>query len=120
MKKLSDYQGEEAIDLWMDLLDPLAEILSDKKVAEAFRSNKSYMQKAKAILSAHKKETEEILLRIDPEPLNGLNIVLRLIDIITDIGKHDEIKSFFEFAEQEKAEKISSISVTESTEAEEN
>ena len=34
MKRLSDYQGEEAIELWADLLDPISDILTDKEKLE--------------------------------------------------------------------------------------
>ena len=116
MKKLSDYKGEDAIDLWADLLEPMSDIFSDAEVAKVVASGASKMMIAKTILKTHKKEAEAMMLRIDPEPLNGLNIILRLIAILADIGEHEEIKSFFGFAEQESEEGKSSISVTENTE----
>ena len=115
MKKLSDYKDDEAIELWADLLDPLASILGDEKIQKIVKSGKSKMVIAKEILTSHKKEALEIMLRIDPEPIDGLNIVLRLVGILTDIGQNEEIKSFFGFAEQAKMEKGSSGSVTENT-----
>lgn len=119
MKKLSDYKGDEAIELWADLLEPLTIILSDDKVQNVIKSGKPKLIIAKEILKSHKTEATEILLRIDPEPINGLNIILRLIAVLADIGQNDEIKSFFGFAEQEQTENESFGSVTESTEAEE-
>ena len=118
MKKLSDYKDEEAIELWADLLEPIGEILGDEEIAEVVRAKKSKMIIAKTILKSHPKETESVLLRIDPEPLNGVNIILRLMEIITDIGKNEELKSFFGYAEQEK-EETSSGSVMENTEDDE-
>jgi hypothetical protein len=119
MKKLSDYQGDEAIELWADLLEPLTSILGDDKVQKVIKSGKPKTTIAKEILKSHKKEATEIMLRIDPEPINGLNIVLRLVGILADIGQSEEIKSFFGFAEQEQTEAESFGSVTESTKAEE-
>lgn len=118
MKKLSDYKGDEAIELWADLLEPLTEILSDEKVKKVVQSGKSKLEIAKVVLKAKKKEAEKILVRIDPEPLDGLNIVLRLVAVLVDMGQHEEIKSFFGFADQEQTEKESSGSVTENTGAE--
>lgn len=115
MKKLSDYKGDEAIDLWADLLEPMSNILSDDDVRKVIASKASKMMIAKEILKSHKKEAVEIMLRIDPAPIDGLNIILRLISILSDIGHNDEIKSFFGYAEQEKEEKKPSISVMEST-----
>lgn len=120
MKKLSDYVGEDAIDLWLDLLEPLSVIATDNEIRKITRSGKPKLLIAKTILKAHRKEAIEIMERIDPEPINGLNIISRLIAIITEIGENKELKSFFGYAVQAKTEKESSISVTENIEAEEN
>ena len=117
MKKLSDYKGEEAIELWGDLLEPLTKIIGDEEIRNTVQSKKPKILIAKTILAKHKKEATEILLRIDPTPIDGLNIVLRLVSIISEIGENEEITTFFEFAEQAKKE--SSGSVTENTEGEE-
>lgn len=116
MKKLSDYTGDEAVELWADLLDPLSVILSDDKVREVVQSGKSRLIIARTILKSHKKEAVEIMLRIDPEPINGLNIILRLVALLADIGKNDEIKTFFGYAVEVQMDSGSSGSVTENTE----
>lgn len=120
MKKLSDYVGEDAIDLWADLLEPLTKILGDKNVQNVVQSGKPKMIIAKEILSSHKKEAMEIMMRIDDEPIDGLNIILRLVALLSDIGENEEIKSFFGYAEKVTEENRSSGFVTESTEVEEN
>lgn len=104
MKKLSDYKGDEAIELWADLLDPISAILSDKEVAKIVRSGQNKMSIVNAILKSHKADAEKILLRIDPEPLDGLNIVVRLVELLVEIGKQDDIASFFGFAAQATTE----------------
>lgn len=118
MKKLSDYKDEEAIDLWADLLDPLTVILSDDEIRKVIQSGKSKMEIAKTILKNHKKEASEIMLRIDDTELDGLNIILRLIAVLTDIGNNEEIKTFFGFAGQ-TTEQTSFGSVMENTEEKE-
>ena len=115
MKKLSDYKGDEAIELWADLLEPLSAIIIDDKVKEAIQSKKSRLETAKVILSTHKKEAVEILQRIDPEPIDGLNVVVRLIALLADIGQHEEISSFFGYAEQAKSEDNASGFATANT-----
>lgn len=120
MKKLSDYKDDEAIDLWADLIEPLTVLLGDEEIKNDVRTGKPKADIAKTILKNHKKEASEILLRIDPEPIDGLNLVLRLISVITDIGKNEEIASFFGYAVQAKQDEKSSTSVTESTGAKEN
>lgn len=119
MKNLSDYKNDEAIELWADLLDPLSEILTDEKIRTVVQSNKNRLEIAKTILKEHPQETNDILLRIDPTPIDGLNIVLRLVSVITDIGKNEEIKGFFGYAEQAKKADGSGGSAMESTEADE-
>lgn len=120
MKRLSDYQGEEAIELWADLLDPISDILTDTEVAQETKAGKPPIVIAKIILKRHKEAAEQILLRIDPEPLNGLNIIIRLVALLAEIGSRDELKSFFGYAAQVKEKNTSSGLATESTEAEEN
>ena len=119
MMKLSDHKGEEAIDFWADLLDPLSAILTNEKVRSAIATGQSRLVIAKAILKNCKPEATEILTRIDPEPLDAFNIILRLITILAEIGEHEEIKAFFGFAEQVKTESGHGGSVTENTKGEE-
>ena len=119
MVRLTDYEDEEAIELWADLLDPISNIINDANIANVIRSGKTRLVIAQEILKKHKKEAEQILLRIDPEPINGLNFVVRLIEILADIGNNEEIKPFFGYAAQEKMEQESSGSAMVNTEAEE-
>ena len=116
MKSLSDYKDEEALELWADLLEPISVILTDKEMQTVLKSKKVPIIIAKEILKRHHKEASEILLRIDNTQLNGLNIVTRLVQLITDIGKDEDVKSFFGFVVQEAKENVSSGSVTENTE----
>ena len=99
MKKLADYKNEEAIDLWADLLDPISIIVSDGEIKKSITDKKPPVVIAKEILKAHKKEATEILLRIDPEPLNALNIVIRLADILMELN-NSELQGFFGSAAQ--------------------
>ena len=117
MKRLSDYTGNDAIELWADILDPLTAILGDGKVRAAIQSKVSALTIAKVILENRSKEAESILTRIDDTPINGLNILTRLIALLADIGSSDDVKGFFGFAEQEKTVKESSGSPTESIKA---
>ena len=112
MKRLSDYKGEEAIDLWMELLEPIIKITSDNQVANTFRTNVPIISKAQTIVKLHKKEAVEILTKIDPTPIDGLNLIIRLVDLLIEIEEHEELKSFFSVAETEGE---SSNSAMEST-----
>lgn len=119
MKKLSDYKGEEALELWGDLLEPLTAILGDKKIANVIQSGQPKLLIAKEILNEHSKDAEKILLRIDPTPINGLNIIVRLVALLAEIEQDETVKSFFGFAEQVKTGKESTGSPTETIGAKE-
>lgn len=120
MKKLSDYKGDEAIDLWADLLDSLTVIFTDIEVRKVIASGKSKLDIARVVLKLHKKESMDIITRIDPQPVDGLNIISRLVGVIGEIGESEEIKSFFGYAEEVKKGKESSGLHMVNTEAKEN
>lgn len=120
MKKFSDYKDDDAIDLWADLLEPITKLVQDKEVKKVVTSGKSKIVIAKTLIQGHKKEVIEILQRIDDTPIDGLNLIIRVIDLLSDIGEHEEIKSFFGFADEEQTDEEPSGSPMESTEDEEN
>lgn len=101
MKKLSDYEGDAAIELWGDLIEPIAKLLADKKVQKIYRSKQPKVYIAKEILKEHPDEVARILQRIDPEPINGLTVITRFVALINDISTLPELKDFFGSAVQE-------------------
>lgn len=115
MKTLSDYKDEEAIELWADLLEPVSHILQNKEFTSGLKG-KSYIVMAKEILKEYRTETAEILKRISGETVDGMNILLTLVNLLADIGRNKEIISFFGSAAQEISESESSGSDTENTE----
>ena len=123
IKTFSDYKGEDAIDLWVDMLDPITNIMADKSLLEMRKiKNVKIGNIAKELLKTHKKDVTYIITRIDPTPINGLNIVTRLIGLIADLSNSDVAKDFFGTAgasNQETSDE-SSISATENTEGVEN
>lgn len=120
MKKLSDYKGEDAIILWDDLLEPLIEIIKNPEVKTLARSGKSRIELVRGLIRLQKKEITEILLRIDPTPIDGLNIITRLIDLFTEISENKELVSFFGYAAQAKTDRESTDSATENIGESEN
>lgn len=115
MRKLSEINGEDALDVLADIVDPLTEILTDKDVAEEFRSG----QRIKAIsvaLKNHKKAALTIMAILDGEDVekykpNLLALPRRIIDILND----PMIQELF--SSESQTEAASSGSPTESTEA---
>jgi len=115
MKRLSDYQGEAAIELWAELLEPIGAVLQDEEVRNALsEKGTSTMHKVQAILKTHKADASKILLTIDPTPLTGLNIIARLLDLVLEVENSEEFAGFFGSVQQ-RTEEESSGSVTANT-----
>lgn len=119
MKRLSDYKGEDALELWGDLLEPMTKIVGDKAIANMMKNGSAPLLIAKEILKGHKAEATEILQRIDDTPINGFNIVIRLVSLLMEFERSEELKGFFGYAEQVKTDNESSGLHTVSTEADE-
>ena len=65
--KLSEYQGEDALDLLADLIEPAGEIMSDKQIGDIFKENRF-----KAIglaIKNHKRAVMQILATMDGVPV---------------------------------------------------
>ena len=117
MKKLSDFKGEEAIDLWADLLDYATVIFTDPEVRKLRKAPKATI--AKVMLKLHKKEVCNMLLTIDDTPIDGLNIMIRLISLLKEIESDPDLKDFFDLqGQREKTE--SSGSATAATKEKEH
>lgn len=119
MKRLSDYKDESAIELWADLLEPIATIISDKKLKEIYGKQPNIFV-AKYILKNHKTEAKQILLAIDDTPITAVNIFARILSFLADINNAPEFKDFLQFAEQENKDNVSFGSATENIKENEN
>ena len=115
MRGLSDYKDEAALELWADIMEPLAGIFSDKRIAQMYSDKTTPIKLASFILKEHKAEAKEILLRIDDTPLNGLNIITRLVALVSEFMRTDVTADFFESQGQNKVVEFSG-SATENIE----
>ena len=85
--KLSEYQGEAALDLLADLIEPAGEIMSDKEIGEVFKKNRF-----KAIGLAvrnHKKALIQIMATMDGVPVdeykcNVFTLPVKILEILND------------------------------------
>ena len=85
--KLSEYQGEAALDLLADLIEPAGEIMSDKEIGDVFQENRF-----KAIgmaIKNHKKAVMQIMATMDGVPVeeykcNVFTLPLKIIEILND------------------------------------
>lgn len=115
MKKLSDYKDEQAIELWADLLDPLVEIFKDQRIIDAFRSGKPTIVLAQEMIKSHANEVSKMLLIVDPTPLNGLNILIRLVGVLNELMEDPTLSDFFGLSAVAKKQETSFGSAMENT-----
>lgn len=114
--RLSDYKGEDALDLLADILGPATEILSDDNIKKAFKDGVSRIDLVKMLLKSHKKEIIEIMATVDGEDPNTYKVNVFTLPIkLLDIVGNEEFLQLFQLQGQETVEE-SSGSATESTE----
>lgn len=85
--KLSEYQGEAALDILADLIEPAGEIMSDKQIGDVFKENRF---KAIGIaIKNHKKAVMQILATMDGVPVdeykcNVFSLPVKILEILND------------------------------------
>ena len=85
--KLSEYQGEAALDILADLIEPAGEIMSDKEIGDVFKKNRF-----KAIglaIKNHKKAVMQILATMDGVPVeeykcNVFSLPVKILELLND------------------------------------
>ncbi len=113
--KLSDYKGEDAVDVMLDLIEPLWSMLQKPGVADDLKKEKNPIGMAKVLLKNSKKEAIDILQVIDKTPVDGENITPRFISMFIYMMNNPYWRDFFGFAEIPNT-KGSASSLTENTE----
>ena len=93
--KLSDFKGEKAIEVFADLLEPIADILSDNEIVTLVQSDDfKQIDVIKKILKGHPESVIQILAILeekDPktyEP-NIVSLPKKLIEIFNDEALKD-------------------------------
>ena len=85
--KVSEYQGDAALDIVADLIEPVGEIMSDKKIGEVFKENRF-----KAIgfaIKNHKKAVMQIMATMDGIPVeeykcNVFTLPMKILELLND------------------------------------
>ena len=118
MKKLSEYKGEEALDLLVEILEPSAEMMADQRVMNMLMSNGRRMEGIKLLIKEHKGAVIQIMAALDGVPVDQyeysfLTLPLRLVEVLND----KELLSFFTEAAKTSSDSASG-SPTENTAAE--
>ena len=125
MRKLSEIQNEEALDVLADLLDPIAELSKDKEITKpdvdvnGRKIPKSRLEKIKIAIKRHKRAVMQILAILDGVPLeeysiNLIQLPLKVYELLND----EDMMAFFQSQGLNLSDAFSG-SVMENTEAEE-
>ena len=97
--KLSDIKGERAVEVIADLIEPIANIASDKECADLFSvkpvngedknvtARKHLVKKVPLLLKTHKRDVIQVIATLDGksvEDMNLFSITAALIGIVQD------------------------------------
>ena len=97
--KLSDIKGERAVEVIADLIEPIANIASDKECADLFSvkpvngedrnvtARKHLVKKVPALLKNHKRDIIKAIATIDGKSIDEMNlfsITAALIGLVQD------------------------------------
>ena len=108
--KLSDFKGEEALELMADIVEPASQIINDPKTKELRADRPKLIQH---VLKDHAKETlkiYELLYKEDGDKATPISLLNMVVDILAD----PDLQSLFTSQGQKSAETPSG-SVTENT-----
>lgn len=113
MKKLSDYKGEDALDLIADLIEPCVEIFGDKEIQSELENGQFTVKVVKKIFKKHKKELIEILAVLNEVEPSEFNYgAFEIINMAMQMLEDEELIDFFDSQSQTSA---TSGSITEIT-----
>ena len=104
MKKISDYKGDSAIDLYAEILEPIGEIIEDKEVTKAMQEGKSMICIAGIAFRKHKEAVKKFILAVDGTELDGINVFPRFMINFVEVLNNKDFIDFFKQAEQMKTD----------------
>lgn len=121
--RLSDFKGEEALDVLADIIEPLTSILSDKEIQElSKKKNTPVMKFVKPAIKNHKKELIEVLARLNRQTVEEYEKEVSLVTLpmqVLELINDPEVQSLFHSQGESRITSLaSSSSAMENTEAE--
>jgi hypothetical protein len=112
--RLSDFKGEEALDVLADIIEPITAIISDSEVQKlAKKKGVKRVEYVKPMIKNHKAELISILARLDrkteeeyKESLSLISLPMQVLELIND----PEVTSLFHSQEETKVTQLASSS----------
>ena len=85
--KLTEYQGEAALDILADLIEPVGEIMADKEIGEVFKENR--FRAIGLAIKNHKKAVMQIMATMDGVPVeeykcNVFTLPVKILELLND------------------------------------
>ena len=118
MRKLSDVKGEDALNLIVDLIDPISEICADKALVTLLRK-KDNLNAIKLGIKSHSKSVLKILALVDGKDVDTFEpSVIEIPKMLLEVLNDPEVTSLFQ-SQVQSSEKTLYGLATESTKAEE-
>ena len=123
--RLSDYKGEEALDVLADIIEPLANIIADAEIQELSKKpNTPIIAMVKPAIKNHKGDLITILARLENVPVEEYRKTMNLLTLpkqVMELLNDPEVQNlFFSQGESQVTSLASSSSAMENTEAEKN
>lgn len=123
--KLSDYKGEEALDVFADIIEPLTEIITDKEIQALSKTpGTPVLSYVKPAIKNHKSAIIAILARLENQPVEEYEKSVNLFTLpkqIVELVNDPEVQSlFFSQTQDQQKSEASFGSAMENTEAKEN
>lgn len=120
--KLSDFKGEEALDVLADIIEPLTIMMSSKEVqALSKKKGTKTIDYIKPIIKNNKKELIQILARLNNQTVDEYTAELSLITLpkqVLELISDPEVQSLFHSQDQSQVTPLASSGLAmENTEA---
>ena len=113
---MAERTNEEALDLFADLLEPVAVLLGDKELRDIINRKEPMIRAAAAAIRNHKSEVIQILARLDGVPVEEyrVNLLALPVKVVRLLNKPEVAELFIGAGQMNVA--ASSGSATENTE----
>ena len=117
MKKLSDFRGEDALEVLADIIEPASEIMTDKELIPLFRSRKTMAKASALVLKRHPKSILRIMARLDEADSETYSpSLIQLPKMLVELFNDPELVDLFTSQGQTTVQ-TNSGSATENSEA---
>lgn len=93
--KITDFKNEDALELIMDLIDPIGTLFADQEFVNAIKKDKR-LDAVKIAIKNHKSDIIKVLARLNNKPVeeyegNIITMTVQLLEILND----KELSDFF-------------------------